>query len=281
MEPAGEMSRFLIIEGGRIQLFNDLEVRDILSDVPDKLPEPLRKWLAIRSVYSNTTLTKAQDILVALSAIARETQRQLDCPYYAGIFEKNALTQLCWAGNPDKEKRLHERNGEAPSWSWASIRYWTEGFFCHDGAIVLAEYKCCQVELRDGDVFGRVIGGSMQVDGMLLPLEVSDSCGLCIIHLSSGSAKVSSELYLHPDLREMPTAGVYIMPLFLKDGVICGLALREVGPSVYSRVAFVSGYLERDEAANEDLINGLTQTCNPDGRGIVANRSRWQQISMV
>lgn len=84
--------------------------------------EPLhRHWPKIIEKYTDTSKTKLEDKLVAISGLARQVYSITKDKYCAGIWREDLLTQLLWRlQRPQHKIDLPYR---APSWSWAS----TEG----------------------------------------------------------------------------------------------------------------------------------------------------------
>lgn len=150
-----------LIEQGKIQRHH--------SDAP----EILIKWIQLLTTYAATQLTKSDDILVAISALAREAQRYLQCEYHAGLFERNIMYQLCWSRKLNSEHRGSSNSTIAPSWSWASflgVKYFSILWL---KPIMLAEYVGAEVDLCDNDPFGRVNGGKLKLRGRILPIHLT------------------------------------------------------------------------------------------------------------
>lgn len=84
--------------------------------------------------YSVRHLTYSSDRLPALSGLAHEVQRVIQCKYLAGIWECHLLAGLLWQTNQVVRKRQDSRtkgnsvppghgDPQAPSWSWAASEY--------------------------------------------------------------------------------------------------------------------------------------------------------------
>jgi hypothetical protein len=80
-------------------------------------------WNQLVGYYSQLNLTKSADILIALSALAKEWAGFLDDEYLAGLWKNDLLRELLWyivsVMEKDQGKRYTEYH--APSWSWASV----------------------------------------------------------------------------------------------------------------------------------------------------------------
>lgn len=84
--------------------------------------------------YSLRHLTYSSDRLPALSGLAHEVQRVIQCKYLAGIWECHLLAGLLWTTREVvKQRQDSSANGnpvslangdpQAPSWSWAASNY--------------------------------------------------------------------------------------------------------------------------------------------------------------
>ena len=85
-------------------------------------------WNAVVEMYSQRSLTKTEDKLVALSGIASEMQSTLsDGRYLAGLWQTDLLFQLLWhtwdtmPPRPAISHATPAKSYRAPSWSWASF----------------------------------------------------------------------------------------------------------------------------------------------------------------
>jgi hypothetical protein len=118
-------------------------------------------------------LTYSNDSLLALSAVAKETQKLTGFVYKAGIWEEDMHTGLLWSVGG-----LGVRSSEysLPSWSWAPLdfsRGQPEGhpFYLHLGdpgtrvATFDATFENCDIIEADEGAYGRVLSGRLTVLG--------------------------------------------------------------------------------------------------------------------
>jgi Heterokaryon incompatibility protein (HET) len=82
-------------------------------------------WLSISRHYTSCDLTKPEDKLVAISAIAKKLSKVLEGDtYLAGLWKDDLVNQLLWRvspGSPSGDpKPFRATRYRAPSWSWAS-----------------------------------------------------------------------------------------------------------------------------------------------------------------
>ncbi|KAF4622768.1 hypothetical protein G7Y89_g14259 [Cudoniella acicularis] len=133
----------------------------------------LSLWYSLLNDYSYRRLTYSNDSLLALSAIAKETQELTGFTYKAGIWEEDMHRGLLWSVGG-----LGVRSSECslPSWSWASLDFSSgqpEGhpFYIHLGdseariATFDATFERCDVIEADEGAYGRVLSGRLAVVG--------------------------------------------------------------------------------------------------------------------
>lgn len=107
------------------------QIDELLNDESNILSH----WTHLVERYSQATLTKAEDKLVAISALAREMQAVLEFrsnqkfTYIAGVWSPYLVQQLMWQRRT-RQCLVRPRQYRAPSWSWASV----------DGPL---DYRCC------------------------------------------------------------------------------------------------------------------------------------------
>jgi len=125
-------------------------------------------WLVIVQRYSECTLTKESDKLIALAGIAETTQNLLRCSpldYLAGLWKMFLVKDLLWHLLSAGERY---ESYQAPSWSWVSVKGPVS--FNPSGARVL-DNEDLTIEVRGAVVertetsrsFGRVSSGYIEV----------------------------------------------------------------------------------------------------------------------
>jgi hypothetical protein len=152
------------------------------------------EWLATVQDYTRRNLTNPGDILIALSALAKgfyDKHGRLVGSYAAGLWKETLLEGLMWHTSTqghleDDEPSMfsaslrHHRH--APSWSWASCGRPVTFQIEREPDLVMRgkseEPKwCCEVldcvitPRSELNPFGAVIGGHLDIKGMLLPIE--------------------------------------------------------------------------------------------------------------
>jgi len=162
-------------------------VRD-LYDRELSVPKPLAnvstisQWNYIVADYTTRRLTRGSDKLVALSGLAENASELLQCPYLAGIWQKDLHVGLSWhvtrsngymsSGNhlltSDTQTPSRSTSYRAPSWSWASM----------DGPVVFLletdtgtahlvasslEYQDSCIEYSSTGLFGAVTASQLTV----------------------------------------------------------------------------------------------------------------------
>ncbi|EIW52261.1 HET-domain-containing protein [Trametes versicolor FP-101664 SS1] len=139
-------------------------------------------WMLLVWEYSNRTIGKASDKLVACGALAEAFHRILGCDYLAGSWRDTLLQDLLWHTLPHSGKSGYHFNTNrpleyrAPSWSWAAV----DGCICHitirsydHSDVVRTQVMRCHVTLKDPELpFGEVTGGSLVLRAKLIPCKV-------------------------------------------------------------------------------------------------------------
>lgn len=131
---------------------------------PSRLVDAFKVWALTVSAYTSGRLTKEDDKLVAISAIAREVQPLMQCRYLAGHWDVDLVRQLGWSGSNFSSRSKTYR---APSWSWASI----DGGISHfhwmynesDHYYPLIDVLETHIDLASGDEMGQVQGGHLRL----------------------------------------------------------------------------------------------------------------------
>ena len=135
--------------------------------------EFIAAWKHIVSRYSVKALTYDQDILPALSGMAKRARKAIKLKYLAGIWAEDLPSQLCWltqAVYEGPKGGIWPENYRAPSWSWASIKgpiRWGN-LQKQRGDFHVLEASCTQ---SDDDPTGRVRGGYIVVEGSVFEGE--------------------------------------------------------------------------------------------------------------
>ena len=123
-----------VLNLGKDQLFWVCHEQVACEAYPDHIPTHLishdnrpdlsenTSWTLIVSQYSNCSLTKNSDKLVAISGIARRMSENTSDRYLAGLWLRSLHTDLCWAVEKTGLKtRSTFDKYRAPTWSWACI----------------------------------------------------------------------------------------------------------------------------------------------------------------
>ncbi len=150
-------------------------------------------WLGHIQAYSARNLTHAGDKLPALSGLAALVASRTGDQYYAGLWRKHVLEDLCWRAYeaeeiwdgmdtsesvgfgwvyakeaivPQRSEKLCNVQvvtpSRAPSWSWAKLDGFVR-FVPLDFSRIRAEFMSCKVEVDGANRFGAVKGGRMKL----------------------------------------------------------------------------------------------------------------------
>ena len=130
-------------------------------------------WFAIDK-YSKCQLTHDNDILVAISGIAKVMARAVKDEYLAGHWRRTLLLDLLW--RPwNISKHLICASPRAPTWSWASIKgaIRTRRFNSHanETHFYIAEIVNTNVELVGDDETGQVEMGCISLRARTLDVK--------------------------------------------------------------------------------------------------------------
>ena len=106
----------------QILLLEGLEQNPRRGQLWPDIPHPiLQHWLRVLINYSVRKSSLPSDKLPALSALAASYGAVFGPEYFAGIWARSAVQQLCWR-SPDSRITFTRPTGyRAPSWSWAAL----------------------------------------------------------------------------------------------------------------------------------------------------------------
>ncbi|KAK1635689.1 heterokaryon incompatibility protein-domain-containing protein, partial [Colletotrichum phormii] len=90
---------------------------------PFMLEEAYLPWEEVVTTYTAQHLTKGEDKLIAVQALAKAMEEAVDDCYVAGLWESRLVEDLLWACSATGERAWYSRQTtwRAPTWSWASI----------------------------------------------------------------------------------------------------------------------------------------------------------------
>ena len=160
--------------------------------------EPDVAWLSLVQEYTRCKLTKDEDILIAMSGLAKQWSATFPDQYLAGIWKQSLAEGLVWHG----EARVPRYSGgeccptwRAPSWSWASFKgavSWNPHVIPLKGFPFYVVAKLKLIELVDTDLVvasadqtGQLLRGSITVRAPLIGGIIGSECRS---QLDSGTA---------------------------------------------------------------------------------------------
>lgn len=214
-------------------------------------------WYVVVKQYSKRSLTKPEDRIVALSAVAQRIARLSGNRYAAGLWKEHFVHNLLWFTGTDCELFGLSAEYRGPSWSWASvdgeIRHLVfhqdvNGMWIMDLATVI-DISVSTHEI-DTQETGRILGASCTIKGSLasatklinrhasLParkkdfgtVDLNSHCYVYVYPDSTGSWPISETLFLMP-LRQIGhiTATVLGIILQIDESEPSGQRYRRVG----------------------------------------------------
>lgn len=109
------------------------------ADIPHTI---LQHWLRIVMSYTSRKSSLPSDKLPALSALAASYAPVFGPEYFAGIWARSAVQQLCWMSADRRLFFTSPAQYRAPSWSWAALdgRVHFPSFTLIDGVSICVPY---------------------------------------------------------------------------------------------------------------------------------------------
>ncbi len=242
----------------------------IATKVGYGLNEFAQMWWNMVRVYSTCNLTFEPDKLVAIGGLAKWLHIWHGDRYFAGLWEKSLLTDLCWHV-PDYQSPRRPSTFVAPTWSWASVVARVD-FHAHPFQVLgvnnqsdlYAQVVDVKLEKATLTSFGRITGGALSIASQ--PRRISIRKVRAIVEnvtyheLESNGRKVSP-----PDAR-LPTHvwldltlgrgwhDLTLLPIWSESIAMYGILLSKQGADeTYSRV----GQIVLSNAAWQQLDLGL------------------------
>ncbi|KAI1482125.1 HET-domain-containing protein [Daldinia eschscholtzii] len=212
-----------------------------------------KTWRRIVQFYSDLQLTNQTDRLLAIGAIAEQTQAiRQNQKYLAGLWYGSLELDLLWARKHRPKVQQRSESYIAPTWSWASI----PGPIAYDSTSPLrphVQVLDASCEYIDGNQFGQATGGQLVLRGE------SVTCTLC------KPSYESPEDYhiLHPELTVDLEVSVDCEPFPLELEEMTVLMLRIADTREFP--APVSLILKEDKAADGQASYTRLGLASPPG----------------
>lgn len=125
----------------------------------------LHNWHSVVEQYTRRHLTENRDRLPALSAIARAFAPLVDCPYYAGLWDKTMIYDLTWS--VDETSRGPRFQSAGPSWSWATCGGKPCVYRFSEDIIRAKIVSCKTTPVSQSNPYGEVLAGELVLRGYL------------------------------------------------------------------------------------------------------------------
>lgn len=199
-------------------------------------------------------MTRAEDKLVAVSALMQEIEPFMRCRYLAGHWETNLTAQLaCRMGFQATNKRVTFYR--APSWSWASVDgsiRLPDNWTYDDNSVPythLTRVLDVHVHLVSSDNLGQVAGGYLCLGGQLLAVEIHYNDNNAKTILVDGQQTKINFFEEDEDNSLATPSCLYCLPIDIRTGCdvkFSGIVLKQVdGTETYQRIGFIgTEYLE-------------------------------------
>ena len=136
-------------------------------------------WYRIVSDYSQATLTRPEDKLIAISGLAKAMRPLVDDSYVAGMWRKDLLACIPWKAVKRQQNQILPPKPSAyraPSWSWAAVDTETSLQHLYDAKRLIG-IRSCNVVSQLGDPFGQIVNGSLTISGALVAVVVHHDFG--------------------------------------------------------------------------------------------------------
>lgn len=191
----------------------DLPSLGLARKYHDVQERPFELWQELIQSYSARSLKNFNDLLPAISGLAKRVQDKTGSKYFAGIWEQDLVPSLLWEvtrgfdriGEPlpkvpdpiDPDTKAHMKC-TTPSWSWASIQGWVRtsdttmgnsskhagyrgpgGFTAVNRSFAAMKLDVRNVKVEDivpskrDNPFGEVTGGTLKLYGRLIQVTLT------------------------------------------------------------------------------------------------------------
>lgn len=159
----------------------------VMRDIPNQRKNSLshslvrQAWDRLVPTYTSQKLTREEDKLIAIQAIAQAMEEALEDRYIAGLWESQLVEDLLWAVGPNEQtaKMTRPSTWRAPTWSWASLDGGSLQRASHSGLYVgdsraedegksLVKSVKASVEGFNDVTTGQLRSASLQIKGRLL-----------------------------------------------------------------------------------------------------------------
>lgn len=140
----------------------------------------IRTWTDVIQHYTKRSLTRSEDKLSEISALARKAHDIQRCDYLAGLWKDSLVYELGWQSWGHHELSHIYR---APSWSWASVDSPVESSYLlleviRENRHPLFEYMNHDIKLSNPeDPYGPVLSGylTLRAQTIMVTLTKADS----------------------------------------------------------------------------------------------------------
>ena len=258
--------------------------------LPDSESNVHVHWLSMVRMYAQCDMTKPEDRLPGISAIARKlNDAYLNSEYIVGFFKSELPASLLWAGSA--KQPLHRPDTYiAPSWSWASVqgRLFMAPDDNDDLVTPFAKVKSTSIDLADPqNPYGQIKTGNMVIEGSILRLHEcfrESGTGHSILELPHLKLQLEVNIRLIWDMGFSPfLSGADCLLLCIGErkvdseyqGLIISPAQRlaEHTSPVFSRVGFWSlSFLAESELVSIQGSSEATSTTQDDSSSRKAGR---------
>ena len=250
-----------------------------------------RSWYALVQDYSQRALSRPEDILIALGALAQEfhiLHQNILGSYAAGLWTEKLKEGLLWhlsyPRHPDRESFIPPKKTateyRAPSWSWASSEQPVAFRIQREPHIVLdqeiPDEPTWYIEIVDSSVtprgernpFGAVQTAHVDVKGLLTPIRrvsrssghKSDRCAVddvALVKADRTSDYNGTDLFA-PDsieaLEKIDSSCHWLLVYDATRGRARGLIIRKIASGQYQRLGFAEFSVNASDVRGEQCV---------------------------
>lgn len=127
------------------------------------------RWRNIVQEYTKLDLTIDDDVLPAISGLARQMERYRKDQYFAGLWKNSFVRDLMWKISTSE---LRARTWRAPTWSWASVKgFSTLNFFSAMSMTEQSQLLNCECIPTGEDPFGELSSARADAFGVLAQID--------------------------------------------------------------------------------------------------------------
>ncbi|KAI0849789.1 HET-domain-containing protein [Daldinia vernicosa] len=221
-----------------------------------------KTWRRIVQFYSDLQLTNQTDRLLAIGAIAEQTQAvHQNKTYLAGLWHESLELDLLWARKRQPSPQQRSKYYIAPTWSWASV----PGPVAYDSTAPLkpnVKVLSASCDYTDANQFGQATGGRLILRGESI---------MCTLSKSSQESLEDYRIF-HPELAVNIEVSVDCEPFAQTEEQMAVLMLRIADTCDFP--APISIILKEDRGKDDEVSYTRLGLASPPGTTVEGQKER-------